>query len=174
MCKVELSVSSVAGCSRCAQVCGAAGSPFRSGWSSRQPCPLAGGGREGQQSARWFRPPRSGDPGGLSPPSLWGGSVWTFPWKWAQNPVPLGLEKVRGDGRAVSLCTLDRKQADLPRRRPSLSDVPPASSRLLLTKNWECHQVCQEAIESESTEETRSVTSELRTVKSEYRTPWCV
>ena len=103
MCKVELSVSSVAGCSRCAQVCGAAGSPFRSGWSSRQPCPLAGGGREGQQSARWFRPPRSGDPGGLSPPSLWGGSVWTFPWKWGQNPVPLGLEKVRGDGRAVSL-----------------------------------------------------------------------
>ena len=101
---------------------GLSGSPAR--WQ-------AGAVRDSKAPHGSTHPVGGGDPGGLSPPSLWGGSVWTFPWKWGQSPVPLGLEKVRGDGRAVSLCTLGQKQADPPWRRPSLSDVSPGFQRII-------------------------------------------
>lgn len=89
-----------------------------------------GAARDSKLPAGSAHPCGCGDPGGLSPPNLWGASVWAFPWQWGRNPVPLGLGKVRGGGKAVPLCALDQKQADPPWRRLCLSDVFPGFQRI--------------------------------------------
>lgn len=126
MCRVKLCVSSMAQLLAFAQVCRAAA-------FSLQVClafPTAPPARDSKLPAGSAHPWGCGDPGGLSPPNLWGASVWAFPWQWGRNPVPLGLGKVRGGGKAVPLCALNQKQADPPWRRLCLSDVFPGFQRI--------------------------------------------
>lgn len=133
-----------------------------SGLSGSPACWQAGG-REGQRTARWLRPPMGvwgpRRPLSTQPP---GASVGAFPWQWGRSPVPLGLGKVGGGVAGQCLCAPStRSKQTLPGGDCACQTCSPASSRSSLTENWGCHQASQEASKSESAEETRSVTGEF-------------